>query len=83
MTLEEYKEICDENEITRYTLDGFDEAFIGHTENFNAVYDYDKCIEILQRDGCSYDEAMECFEYNTIRSLQYVGEGAPTILYKN
>ena len=40
--------------------DGFSEALIGMGTRFMhdvAVYDYDKCIEILERD-MSYEEAI-------------------------
>tara|TARA_Y100000593_G_C4200508_1_gene281629 strand:- start:450 stop:656 length:207 start_codon:yes stop_codon:yes gene_type:complete len=60
--------------------DGFEKAFIGTGQQFNkelAVYDYDKCIEILAED-MSYEEAVEYFEYNVTGA--YVGEGTPVFL---
>lgn len=47
-------------------FDGFEEAFIGVAENGNdlvAVYDRNKCLEILRRD-MSENEAIEYFMFN-------------------
>ena len=48
--------------------DGFEDAFIGIGKQFvtlYAVYDRQKCIDILmQRDGMDHEEAEEYFEYN-------------------
>ncbi len=55
--------------------DGLDEAFIGIGWQFNtplAVYDRDKCIEILESQGMTPEEAQEYFYYNTQGA--YVGE---------
>lgn len=61
--------------------DGFDGALIGQTQGFNvvAVYDYDECVHILmQRDGMSYEDAIEHMEYNVVGS--YVGEKTPIFI---
>tara|TARA_R100001015_G_C4529209_1_gene96090 strand:- start:171 stop:428 length:258 start_codon:yes stop_codon:yes gene_type:complete len=66
--------------------DGFDEAIIGITDGaFDShrrlVYDIDKCIDILvSRDGMTYEEAMEFFEFNV--SGAHVGEGTPIYINK-
>tara|TARA_R100001082_G_scaffold73392_1_gene42162 strand:+ start:946 stop:1167 length:222 start_codon:yes stop_codon:yes gene_type:complete len=60
--------------------DGFDKAFLGTGRQFNkeiAVYDYEKCIEILAED-MGYEDAVEYFEYNVVGS--YVGEETPIFL---
>lgn len=46
--------------------DGLDEAFIGVTEDEppRAVYDSQKVISILIRDGMTYDEAQEFYSFN-------------------
>ena len=60
----------------------YDSAIIGITENNQVVYDYDKMIEyLIQEDDMDYEEAIDFISYNTIRSLQYAGEGAPIIMY--
>jgi hypothetical protein len=58
--------------------DGFDEAIIGVVHvgsNTIALYDMEKCIEILMRDDMNYEEAYEFFIYNVLGS--YVGEKTP------
>ena len=57
--------------------DGFSEALIGMGTRFMhdvAVYDYEKCIEILERD-MPHEDAVEYFEFNTRGA--YVGENTP------
>jgi hypothetical protein len=61
--------------------DGLDEAFIGIGWQFNtplAVYDRDKCIEILESQGMTPEEAQEYFYYNTQGA--YVGEQTPVFV---
>lgn len=63
--------------------DGFDEAFIGVGYSFNAAYacyDTGKVIEIMMRDGLSYEEAVEHFYFNVLGS--YVGENTPVFIDK-
>ena len=66
--------------------DGFDEAIIGMAERINlgpvVAYDVDKMLEIMvERDGMSYDEAMEYFDYNIIGA--WMGENTPIFITKN
>tara|TARA_Y100000310_G_scaffold344071_1_gene454932 strand:+ start:1981 stop:2283 length:303 start_codon:yes stop_codon:yes gene_type:complete len=68
------------------TADGFDDALIGIGERINldsvAVYDVDKCIDILMsRDGMSREEAVEFFDFNVKGS--WVGEKTPIWVYMN
>ena len=63
--------------------DGFEEAFLGVSEVFGrpplATYDRDKCIDILiQRDGMTYEEAEEYFDFNVTGA--WVGENTPIYL---
>jgi len=63
--------------------DGLEDAFIGYTLNHHhahvAVYDYDKCIEVLvDRDGMSHEEADEFLSFNTLGA--YVGENGPIFI---
>jgi hypothetical protein len=63
--------------------DGFDDAFIGYAERCGqpvlAVYDREKCIEVLMmRDGASYEEAVEFFEFNVVGA--WVGDRTPLFL---
>lgn len=59
-----------------------EETLIGVDSNNRAVYDYEKMAEwLIENWECTYEEAMDWIEYNTIRSLPYVGEGAPIVVY--
>ena len=65
--------------LTEYS---YDDALIGVTEDGRAVYDYEKMIQwLMDTEGWSCEEAMEWIDYNTLRSLPYMGEGAPIIMY--
>ena len=57
--------------------DGFDDALIGIDQvDYVAVYDSDKCIDILMEDSdMTIQEATEYFEFNVLGS--YVGEYTP------
>lgn len=60
--------------------DGFDDALLGYVERCGmsplALYDTNKCIEILmKRDGMSCEEAWEFFNYNVAGA--YMGENTP------
>ena len=60
--------------------DGFEDAFIGFGTRFTydvAVYDYNKCIEILAKE-MSQEDAEEYFEFNTRGA--YVGENTPVFV---
>jgi len=64
--------------------DGFEDAFVGICRRFSlqplAAYSYEKCIEILMdRDGISYEEAVEHFDFNVIGA--WLGEGTPVFIY--
>ena len=62
------------------TADGFEDALIGYAQQFNkvtALYDREKCIEILMaRDGMTRDGAEEFFEFNVVGA--WMGESTPT-----
>jgi hypothetical protein len=64
-------------------VDGFDEALIGVVEGWFAgnvhrivaLYDYERCVEILQREGLEEDDAREYVDMNIAGA--YVGQGTP------
>ena len=60
--------------------DGFDDGLIGIDQvNYVAVYDVDKCIDILKEtSGMTQQEALEWFEFNTLGA--YVGEYTPRFI---
>ena len=57
--------------------DGFDEALLGiDAVDYIAVYDAEKCIDILMKTSdMTREEAEEFFEYNTLGA--YMGEYTP------
>ena len=60
--------------------DGLEAALVGYTVNHHhpqvAVYDIDKCIEVLvERDGMTPEEADGFLSVNTLGA--YVGENGP------
>ena len=61
--------------------DGFGDAFIGLAHRLNntfAIYDYNKCIEILMEMDMDIDEAKDYFEYNVVGA--WVGNQTPAFL---
>jgi hypothetical protein len=61
-------------------VDGFDEAFLGVASRFGMeevfAYDFDKVLKILQeRDGMSFDEAVEYVDFNILGA--WVGDKTP------
>lgn len=67
----------------------FNEAIIGITSSGQLIYSYDKMVESLAKEYISegdkedvaYENAIEFIEYNTLRTLPYMGEFKPVILY--
>lgn len=64
------------------SFDGLDDAVVGTASQFTSgpilVYDFDKIIEILMKDGLSWDEAVEHFDFNIAGA--HLGERTPIIL---
>lgn len=62
-------------------IDGYDDAVIGvEATELRLVYDTTKMIECLVKNGMTHDEAIEWFEYNTMRSIPYI-KNAPIVIY--
>ena len=81
MTLQEKLEEH-ESDAGLILVDGFDDAFIGTGWQCGnepcAVYDREKCIEILVEQGMEHDDAVEYFEFNVAGA--YVGKQTPIFL---
>jgi hypothetical protein len=64
------------------SMDGFDDCIAGVVTRFGMgpiiCYDKEKIIKKLMKDGGSYEEAEEYFQYNQIGA--WVGEGTPCFL---
>ena len=60
----------------------YDSAIVGVSDNGEVIYDFDKMVQhLVEHDNMTAEEAADFICYNTIRSLPYVGEGAPVIMY--
>jgi hypothetical protein len=84
MTKKELKKVVEEmlgEDENILLADGFEDAFVGIGRQFSnppyAIYDREKCIEILM-DDMSEEEAEEYFEYNVQGA--YVGESTPSFV---
>ncbi len=65
--------------LTNYS---YDDALIGVTSDDRAVYDYELMVEwLINSEGFTEEEARDWIDYNTLRALPCMGEGAPVILY--
>lgn len=62
--------------------DGFEQAFVGLASQFNkpslAVYDLERCIDILMGQEMSREQAIEYMSFNVTGA--WVGEGTPLFL---
>lgn len=59
----------------------YDDAIVGVTDEGNVVYDFNKMVDhLMKHDGMEREEAVEFIEYNTVRALPYIGQGAPIII---
>jgi hypothetical protein len=80
-TIHEHIKINYPHDLDKIRLaDGFEDAFMGIAESFRskpkALYNSEKCIDVLmERDGMSYEDAMEFFSFNVEQA--YIGEYTP------
>ena len=85
MNIEEKKDYIAQYNPEALLADGFEDALIGVGQQFNktlAVYDRQRCIEILmERDGMSDEEAVEYFEFNVTGA--WVGGNPPIFFEKS
>jgi hypothetical protein len=55
-------------------------AITGITESEQLIYDYNLMIEAaMEEEGWTCDEAIDWIEYNTIRSIPYMGSNRPIV----
>ena len=70
-------------DIIIFSGDSYDDALIGVSDDGRAIYDYDLMIEwLMVNDNMTDVDAMEWIDYNTIRSLPYVGDKAPIVMHR-
>lgn len=64
-------------------IDGFDDAAVGVTNNYEIVYDYDKLVdECCRQLECTVEEAIDYVEFNILGSLPpRYGTAQPVVMY--
>jgi len=63
-------------DVTVLKADGFDRAILGYEEStYRLIYSVSICIEILEEEGMSTEDALDHFYYNVQGA--YVGEQTP------
>lgn len=61
---------------------GFEDAVIGLTDDGRVVYSYYRMISsAMKSEGWTEEEATEWINYNTLRSIPYMGEKAPVVVF--
>ena len=63
--------------------DGFEDAFVGvafQCNNAIPIFDYEKCLQILEDDGMSVEDAEEYLSFNVTGA--WVGKNTPAYLFK-
>lgn len=58
----------------------YDEAIVGIGQDERVIYDFEKMVGCLVKDGMTYEEAAEFIEYNTIRAIPYFPNG-PVVMF--
>ena len=72
--------IAEANELAML-VDGHDNALAGWSTDGKAIYRvYDIVATLMERDGMTYEEAMEYFDFNILGA--YVGEYTPIYMYE-
>lgn len=65
-----------------FTGDDYDTAILGYTEDGRIVYSYDLMVEwLVKNDDMDSIDAQEWIDYNVIRTVPYMGEKQPIIVY--
>ena len=70
------------DEILYFVNEGYEDALIGVSEDERAIYDFELMVKyLMNKYEWSDIESIEFIECNTIRSLPYMGDKAPIIMY--
>lgn len=65
-----------------FTGDNYATAILGYTEDGNLVYSYDSMVDwLMDNDDMDDISAREWIDYNVIRTIPYMGEKKPVIVY--
>lgn len=80
MTAQEVKDYLVENGCEgAIVYDDYPDAFLGHTPQGCAVYDYNKIVETLMNEGESEEDARDWIDYNIIGA--HLGDLTPVIVF--
>lgn len=85
MTRDELNEILEERGASAVVLDDLDSAIVGlytDGEDFcHVVYSKEKIIDALVTEqDMSYEDAVQWYEYNTLRAIPYAGKSKPIVI---
>lgn len=85
-TLDDLKEYLEQREAENtpfFTNPSFLSAIVGLTDDDRLVYDYEKMIAaaIEENPDWSEEDAIEWIEVNTLRTIPYMGEKAPIVVF--
>ena len=76
----EYLEAQGHEETLFFENPSFVKAITGITDSEQLIYDYDLMIEAaMEEEGWTAEESIEWIEYNTIRSIPYMGQHHPIV----
>ena len=65
-----------------FTNPDYLDAIVGMSDDGRLVYSYPRMVEsLILEEGMSYEDAVEFIDYNTVRTISYMGELAPIIVY--
>lgn len=82
MTVREIIEEAGYEDVIIFENFSYDDAFIGVSHDNRAVYDYEQMVMwLMEKEGWSEEDAVEWIEFNTIRSLPYLGDSSPIVVY--
>lgn len=71
----------DAEDIVLLKDESYDSALIAVTDDYRAVYSYDKMVEwYMNKNGCSAEEEIEWIDFNTLRAIPYAGAMAPIVI---
>ena len=78
--LREYLEAQGHEDTIFFENPSFVKAITGITDSEQLIYDYDLMIEAaMEEEGWTAEEAIEWIDYNTLRSIPYMGQHHPIV----
>ena len=78
----EYLEAQGHEETVFFENPSFVKAITGITDSEQLIYDYDLMIEaVMEEEGWTAEESIEWIDYNTLRSIPYMGQHHPIVSF--